>query len=56
MKIEIWDFNGRKLWRRDISDHKGNTWTLDAENLPSGLYFIRIHYEEGNFYKKFIKN
>lgn len=48
--LEVFDVNGRKI--KVIS----NTSTIDISDLQSGIYFIRINTDKGEFNKKFIKN
>ncbi|MBP7808238.1 MAG: T9SS type A sorting domain-containing protein [Bacteroidia bacterium] len=49
-EVEIFDVNGKK------TEAIYNSSTLGVTNLVSGIYFIRIKTDKGEFNKKFIKN
>ena len=50
-KIELIDIHGRIL--RTIDNVNSNSVTIHRENLPSGIYFIRIHSDD-TYVKKVI--
>jgi hypothetical protein len=51
LKIEIIDMYGRTV--RTYDDFNSNSVTIHRENLPSGIYFIRI-YSDDTYVKKVI--
>jgi len=50
-KIELIDIHGRIV--RTIDNVNSNSVTIHRENLPSGIYFIRVHSDK-NYVKKVI--
>jgi len=52
-KIELIDIHGRTV--RTIDNVNSNSVTIHRENLPSGIYFIRIHSDDTNVEKVIIK-
>ena len=50
-KIELIDIHGRIV--RSIDNVNSNTVTIHRDNLPSGIYFIRIHSDD-TYVKKVI--
>ena len=50
-KIELIDIHGRIV--RSIENVNNNSVTIHRENLPSGIYFIRIHSDD-TYVKKVI--
>ena len=51
LKIEIIDIYGRTV--RTIDNINSNSVTIYRDNLPSGIYFIRIHSDD-TYVKKVI--
>ncbi len=53
-KISIFDVNGRVV-SKAILNHGSLLQTIDASNLPAGIYFLAATLEEGVITKKFVK-
>ncbi len=52
-KIELIDIHGRIV--RIIDNVNSNSVTIHRENLPSGIYFIRIHSDDAYVEKVIIR-
>lgn len=54
LRVELLDLSGKLLYSEMPSDD-GDGYTLDVADLSPGLYFIRLHSDDGVSSKKFIK-
>ncbi|MDQ3046398.1 MAG: T9SS type A sorting domain-containing protein [Bacteroidota bacterium] len=52
VSLELFDMFGRKV--KSIGSVKGQTFTLERENLTSGIYFLSISTTENTYSKKII--
>ena len=52
LNIELYDAMGRKA--KSINMIKTDTYTLERDNLPSGIYFMNVMVEGKIFSKKII--
>jgi len=50
--LKIFELTGHCVFSQSFSGN--NTIELTSEDLSTGLYFITIHSEEGNFMKKLV--
>ncbi len=54
MDIKVFDVSGKlMIYKRDVQ--AANSYTLEVNTLPSGVYFIRMNSEIGTVTKKLIK-
>ncbi len=50
--LEVYDFNGKRVqWRHNVDN---NFVRIDRNGLPSGLYMIKLKFEEGVIAKKVV--
>lgn len=54
MAIEVYDLNGRLV--QDLTQVNANSYTVERNNLPDGVYFVRVHLEEGVGVQKIMFN
>lgn len=54
-EIQVFDPNGKRIFRSSVIRHRVNTYEIDLKDKPLGQYFV--HFENVNFTetKRFIK-
>jgi hypothetical protein len=56
LTMEVYNSNGLVIQSNNLSSHKGNSFTIDISDFPSGMYFVLLKTSSSILKSKIIKN